>query len=99
VQREVSIDTASKDELLGLADEGSSPSERARARERHEALQHALEQLPASHRQVIQWRSLERCSFEAIGQRLQCSTNAARKLWTRAIQKLQQLMRPADDSR
>jgi RNA polymerase sigma-70 factor (ECF subfamily) len=100
VQREVSIDRASEDELLGeLVDEGSSPSEHARARERQAALQHALEQLPESYRQVIQWRSLERSSFEVIGQRLDCSTNAARKLWTRAIQKLQHLMRPADDSR
>jgi RNA polymerase sigma-70 factor, ECF subfamily len=100
VQREVSIDRASEDELLGdLVDEGSSPSEHARTRERQAALQQALEQLTESYRQVIQWRSLERCSFEAIGQRLDCSTNAARKLWTRAIQKLQQLMRPVDDSR
>jgi RNA polymerase sigma-70 factor (ECF subfamily) len=100
VQREVSLDTASENDLRGgLVDEGSSPSMQARAREAQAALQQALEQLPASHRQVIQWRSLERCSFEEIGQRLHCSTNAARKLWTRAIQKLQHLMRPADDSR
>jgi RNA polymerase sigma-70 factor (ECF subfamily) len=100
VQREVSIDRAPEGELLGgLVDEGSSPSAQARAREQDAALERALEQLPESYRQVIQWRSLERCSFEVIGQRLSCSAGAARKLWTRAIDKLQSLLGPADESR
>jgi RNA polymerase sigma-70 factor (ECF subfamily) len=100
LQREVSIDTASDDELRGgLVDDGSSPSAQVRAREQDAALERALEELPESYRQVIQWRSLERCSFEEIGQRLHCSAGAARKLWTRAVEKLQRLLGPADESR
>jgi RNA polymerase sigma-70 factor (ECF subfamily) len=99
VQREVSLDTAPAEELLGeLVDEGSSPSEQARARERDAALERAIEQLPESHRQVVQWHSLERCSFEVIGQRLNCSAEAARKLWTRAIEKLQHVLGPGDEA-
>jgi RNA polymerase sigma-70 factor (ECF subfamily) len=64
VQREVSIDSAPEKELRGgLVDDGSSPSAQARAREQDAALERAMEQLPASYRQVIQWRSLERCSL------------------------------------
>jgi RNA polymerase sigma-70 factor (ECF subfamily) len=99
VHREVSLDRAPAEELLGgLMDEGSSPSEQARARERDAALERALEQLSESHRRVVQWHSLERCSFEVIGQRLNCSAEAARKLWTRAIEKLQHILGPADES-
>jgi RNA polymerase sigma factor (sigma-70 family) len=82
-----------------LVDEGSSPSAQARARERDAALERALEQLPESYRQVIEWWSIERYSFEEIGQRLKCSAGAARKLWTRAVEKLQRMLGPADESR
>jgi len=100
VQREVSLDTPSEDGRGGgLVDQGTSPSARARAHERDAALQRALEQLPESYRQVIEWRSLERCSFDVIGQRLSCSAGAARKLWTRAIEKLQRILGPVDESR
>jgi RNA polymerase sigma-70 factor (ECF subfamily) len=100
VQREVSIDAAAEDELRGgLVDEGSSPSAQARAREQDAALERAMEQLPESYRLVIQWRSLERCSSEEIGQRLSCSAGAARKLWRRAVDKLQRILGPADESR
>lgn len=100
VQREVSLDTPREDKRLGgLVDQGSSPSKRARTRERDAALERALEQLPESYRQVIQWRSLERCSFEEIGQRLRCSAGAAQKLWTRAIEKLQRILGPTDEWR
>jgi RNA polymerase sigma-70 factor (ECF subfamily) len=99
VQREVSLDTAPAEQLLGeLEDEGSSPSAQARARERDAALERALAQLSETHRQVVQWHSLERCSFEVIGQRLNSSAEAARKLWTRAIEKLQHILGPGDEA-
>jgi RNA polymerase sigma factor (sigma-70 family) len=93
------MDNSEKGLRAGLVDEGSSPSAQARAREQDAALERAMEQLPESYRQVIQWRSLERCSFEMIAQRLHCSAGAARKLWTRAIEKLQRILGPVDESR
>jgi len=39
---------------------------------------------------VIQWRNYDRASFEEIGQRLERSAEAARKLWVRAVELLQQ---------
>jgi RNA polymerase sigma factor (sigma-70 family) len=99
VSREVSLADASMESLRdGLIAEGDSPSSQALARERDEALARALEQLPETARQVIQWRSLERLPFEEIGGRLDRSAAAARQLWVRAIEQLQGLLEPADDS-
>lgn len=77
-----------------LAAEGDSPSSLARARERDEQLGAALEQLPESQRQLIQWRNYEMMSFEEIGHRLGKSAEAARKLWARALQRLQRQLDP-----
>jgi RNA polymerase sigma-70 factor (ECF subfamily) len=65
-----------------------TPSGQAMAREQDEALRRAIERLPEAYRQVIQWRNYERCPFEEIGQRLGRSAEAARKLWTRALDEL-----------
>jgi RNA polymerase sigma-70 factor (ECF subfamily) len=69
-----------------------SPSSQAIAREQSEAVQRALEQLPKDYRQVIVWRYQEGRSFAEIAARLQRSENAARKLWFRALERLQQAL-------
>src|SRR5260370_1106609 len=66
-----------------------SPSGQVIAREQCEAVQRALQQLPEDYRQVIVWRYQEGSSFEEIAQRLQRSENAARKLWFRALERLE----------
>jgi RNA polymerase sigma-70 factor (ECF subfamily) len=73
-----------------------SPSSQARARERDEALHRALQQLPEASRLAIEYRSYERCSFEEVGRRLGRSAEAARKLWVRAIDQLQQILEARD---
>jgi RNA polymerase sigma-70 factor (ECF subfamily) len=99
VQREVELGPrAVKDWLEALPDKESSPSAQAVRRERDEALERTLAQLPERDRKVIEWRTYERCSFAEIGRRLERSAGAARKLWTRAIEQLQQLMGPGDES-
>jgi RNA polymerase sigma-70 factor (ECF subfamily) len=97
IEREIRQGDAS-DLLLGLADEGSTPSGKAVHRERDEALARALAQLSAEQREVIQLRSYSRLSFAEVGRRMQRSEEAARKLWTRAIQRLQEILGPADES-
>jgi RNA polymerase sigma-70 factor (ECF subfamily) len=82
-----------------LAASDPSPSQQAQARERDEALERALGQLPTDYFEAIRLRQQESCSFEEIGRRMKRSPEAARKLWTRAILQLRELLEPADESR
>lgn len=78
-----------------LVDDASSPSAQLARREDLEALLQSLERLPEHYRQVLRWRYWEDLSFPEIGQRLGCSPDAARMLWMRAAERLQQEMGPA----
>jgi RNA polymerase sigma-70 factor (ECF subfamily) len=82
--------------LDALPQRGSprSPRSQAIAREESEALRRALDRLPEEAQQVIQWRSFDRCTFEEIGRRLGRSAEAARKVWSRALEQLQGLLEP-----
>jgi RNA polymerase sigma-70 factor (ECF subfamily) len=91
--REVSLgqgDSAARPRDLPTADSGADKT--LIAEEEHQALQLALKQLSETQRQVIQWRNYELLSFEEIGQRLERSAEAARKLWARAVTELQKLL-------
>ncbi len=92
VQREVALDagTSSGGPGAGLAGDTPTPSRQAMAHELNEALQGALERLPENYRQVLTWRHQDQLSFEEIGRRLQKTANAARLLWLRAVERLQQ---------
>jgi RNA polymerase sigma-70 factor (ECF subfamily) len=74
----------------------ASPSSIVGAREQDAALAAALECLPDHYRQIIEWRNYDRLEFEVIGQRLGRSAEAARKLWGRAVEQLQQLLESPD---
>ena len=71
---------------------GLSPSGQAMAHEQAEALEQALARLPKDYRQVILLRYQEEHTFEEIGRLMNRSANAARKLWLRAVERLQQEM-------
>jgi RNA polymerase sigma-70 factor (ECF subfamily) len=73
-----------------LTADTSSPSVTAMAAEQSVALERALDRLPADYREVLTLRYQGDLSFEDIGQRLGRSGNAARKLWLRALHKLEQ---------
>jgi RNA polymerase sigma-70 factor (ECF subfamily) len=73
----------------GLAADTPTPSGLAMQREQDEALERALERLPEDYRRVITFRYREERSFEEIGQLMQRSADAARKLWARAVERLQ----------
>jgi RNA polymerase sigma-70 factor (ECF subfamily) len=96
VAREVPLDPDSDRGNIGglVAADISSPSGEAVANEQALALQQALERLPEDYRQVLLWRYQEQLSFEEIAQRLGRSANAARKLWARAVERLEQEMGP-----
>ena len=92
VAREIALDPGSSSALPGGAAYANtpSPSEEAMAQERAQALQRALARLPDDYRQVLVWRYQEGRSFEEIGQRLQRTANAARKLFARALERFEQ---------
>jgi RNA polymerase sigma-70 factor, ECF subfamily len=83
---------------LPLADSGPSPSVRAMAHEREGAVRAALEQLPEDYQQVIGLRYDQGLSFDEIATRMNRTPNAARKLWSRAVERLQQLLERPDES-
>ena len=99
VNREVSLNRATSRERnrnTGTAE--PSPSSAVATRESHDRLRAALEQLPEHYRQIIQWRNYDCLSFEEISQRLDRSAEAARKLWGRALQQLQQELESPHES-
>lgn len=73
-----------------------TPSWLAMRRESVDRLIEALEKLPDDSRQVIILRNLEALSFHEIGHTMNRSPDAARKLWGRAIQRLEVLLHVTD---
>jgi len=73
--------------------EGASPSQQLMAVEQAQRLRQALERLPDDYRRVITLRYVEQCSFEEIGRMMQRTSNAARLLWLRAIERVKQELR------
>jgi RNA polymerase sigma-70 factor (ECF subfamily) len=73
----------------GFVANTSSPSMEAMAREKAEAVARALERLPEDYRRVITLRNQERREFDEIGRLMERSADAARRLWSRAIERLQ----------
>jgi RNA polymerase sigma-70 factor (ECF subfamily) len=93
IGREVALDTPSGAQERGLPADTPSPSGQAMAREQAETVLQALNRLPDDYRQVIVWRYQEGRSFEEIADKLGRSENAARKLWFRAVERLEEEMK------
>jgi RNA polymerase sigma-70 factor (ECF subfamily) len=93
-RRELSLDLYTRDGETGcerehrLAADTPSPHEEAVMREQVAHLQAALARLPELYRQVIGLRCYEGRAFADIGRSLNTSAEAARKLWTRALDRL-----------
>jgi RNA polymerase sigma-70 factor (ECF subfamily) len=73
-----------------LPSPGPTPSSEAIEREQSAALHRALARLPEDHRRVIVLRYVEGHSFEEIASLMNRSSDAARKLWSRAMSRLRQ---------
>jgi RNA polymerase sigma-70 factor (ECF subfamily) len=91
IGREVRLenDDSSGGGNAGLAAGTSTPSMEAMAHEKAEAVVKALARLPEDYRRVIELRNEERRDFDEIGRLMNRSTDAARRLWSRAIERLQ----------
>ncbi len=94
--REVALggDSSSGGLAGGLAADVLSPSGQAMEHEQDQALQAALGRLPDDYRRVITLRYQEQLPFEEIGRLLERSPDAARKLWARAVERLQEELDP-----
>jgi RNA polymerase sigma-70 factor (ECF subfamily) len=71
-----------------------TPSVQMMAREQAEAVEQALARLPKDYRRVILLRYQENRTFEEIGALLGRSAEAARKLWWRALERVQEDLQP-----
>lgn len=69
------------------------PIDRAISRENAVALEDAMLQLSDEHREALLLRHKSGLSFEQIGTRLGRSTDAARKLWSRAVERLKEVLK------
>lgn len=100
-RRDISRETPLGNSHAGdIADSRSaiSPSGTAIRHEELDKLQNALTRLPSHYQEVIHWRNYERASFAEIGQHLHRTAAAARKLWIRALEMLQQELDELNDS-
>ena len=77
-----------------LAADTPTPSRQVMAGEEARELQQALTRLPSDYRQILLLRHQEDRSFEDIAHIMQRSSNAARLLWGRAVERLQQELEP-----
>ncbi len=91
IGREVPLAAVEADPVMAetLVANQSSVGTRASRREEEAVLRLALDRLPERMCQAVLWRHHEGCSFDEIGRRLGCSNVAARKLWLRALRRLQ----------
>jgi RNA polymerase sigma-70 factor, ECF subfamily len=90
VQREVSL--AGPGAADAVPAPGPSPSSVLIAGERDRAVESHLQRLPEDYRAVILWHHRDGLPFDEIGRRLGRSADAVRRLWSRAIDRLQEVL-------
>jgi RNA polymerase sigma-70 factor (ECF subfamily) len=92
IAREVGLgaDGSSAGVGANLPADGSTPSRHAVEQEATDLLMQAIDRLPDDYRQAILLRYREELSFEEIGQRMNRSPAAIRKLWARAVVRLRE---------
>jgi RNA polymerase sigma-70 factor (ECF subfamily) len=91
VAREIGLASCDSSEPRGaeLAADISSPSGQAMRHEQIEAVKKAMERLPEDYPRVLLLRYQDERSFDEIGRLIDRTANAARKLWLRAVERLQ----------
>jgi len=99
IDREVGLPGGTSDAGGDLAGDTPTPSVNAMAEEQAAKVRRALETLPEDYRQVIVWRYQEERSFAEIAERMGRTENAVRKLWFRAIERLEQELGGSIDGR
>jgi RNA polymerase sigma-70 factor, ECF subfamily len=90
VQREVSLDDENVGPVLKnlLITDPPPPDAQLLAEEKRAAIQSGLQSLPESYARVIELHTLQGLPFGEVGGQLHCSADAARKLHSRAVNRL-----------
>ncbi|MBS0260990.1 MAG: sigma-70 family RNA polymerase sigma factor [Planctomycetes bacterium] len=70
-----------------------TPATHLTNREQREQLLQALAQLPDIYREVLLLRQQEGCTFAEIGTKIGRTAESARKLWTRAVEQLKDILK------
>ena len=91
IQREVKLEDATGTGL-GLTDPGLSPRADVMQEDEAAKLRTALGKLPQDYRTVVLLRTWEQLPFDEVGRQMNRSADAAKKLWARAIRRLQEVM-------
>jgi RNA polymerase sigma-70 factor (ECF subfamily) len=94
VEREVALPGPGTDSAIAC--DTPSPSEQVSAGEEAAALTASLDRLPQRYQQVLRFRHEHGMTFSQIGAALGCTAEAARKLWARAVDRLQRELPPHD---
>lgn len=81
-----------------LFDPQYTPGTNALINEQEQLVERAMQELPENYRQVVRLRNWEELSFEQIGGAIQISPEAARKLWSRAITRLAEILETRERS-
>ena len=76
-----------------------TPATNALSTEEALKLKNAMEELPEDYQQVLRLDSWEQIGFEEIGEQMSRTPDAVRKLWTRAVLKLQDVMKRRENDR
>jgi RNA polymerase sigma-70 factor (ECF subfamily) len=98
VSREISIASFSDAAAThALPCDWATPGGVAVRQEQTIALMAALGRIPAHYQRVVVWYQYDRLTFEQIGEKLNRSADAARKLWARALTRLTAELGPAHD--
>jgi RNA polymerase sigma-70 factor (ECF subfamily) len=87
--RERPLDGSRQRAAIQLLDGQETPSSEAASQEEAEALNAAISRLPEDYQTVLRLRNWKEMSFVEIGQTLQKTPDAVRKLWSRAILQLE----------
>ncbi len=88
-ERPLDADNSTGPKVNEVAGACETPSAAAIAREDEDQLRAAMAKLSPDEQAAIEMRNWQRLEFAEIGSRLNRSSEAARKLWSRAIVKLQ----------
>ncbi len=95
VDREVPFGTPShwRGSQRDYVDDTLTPAASLVQWEKEHAIRQAIDELPEDYRTVIHLHYWEQLSFEQVGQEMNRSAEAARKLWYRAIEEIRQRIR------
>lgn len=95
ISREICGDQAAH-AIENLDNNIQTPSSQLASLEQQHTVQDVLSRLPEEMKAAIELRNKEGLSFTEIGVRMKCSSAAARRMWARAIERMQLLL-PNDE--